>query len=416
MLLWSSSNTLKSETRVLPLSTHTKIPSGIPEFKYLGVLLNRGGCMKHAASQWASALGKATSEVRRKARELNVHRQVGTMLRLYQCYAVPAGVYGSQLWGPSHLSAAHEKRFSSSIERRRLSFLRCLLGLREATDRMVVLREAGQKPLQVYWWKAVLRFYCKIRDPARVGASPLLTNAFLSDRVLYAMGRPANCWTGELVEALRSLGDEATSFVNRVLTGEPLDRSSALKLVKRVLMEEPWSDDSRVKRLEYRDRCLGADATAAPRIPAFADLDVSRHVVRQVARFRCGSTYLAVETGRWTNPRTPRTDRVCTRCSEQWCVLKGMLGWTGVLGRDGRPVDDEHHALFECESTIGCRTQHWAQGIPPQLGALSGMMREACESHHVAQFISDCLDCCEQQQHAEVGNEGAPAEHPHQDP
>lgn len=374
--------------------------------------------MTYAAKQWAAALGKATHDVRRKARELNVHRQVGTLLRMFQCYALPAAIYGSQVWGPRHLLADTGQRFNSSVERRRLSFLRCVLGLREGTDRMVVLKEAGQKPLQLYWWRSVLRFYCKIRLPARTGSSPLLSNALLSDRVLHAMGR-SDCWTGELIAALRSLGDEGVVFASQVLEGEPIDMSSAMQLVQRVLMMEPWSEGSgRIKRLEYKERCLGAEAEASSsRIPAYVDLDVSKHVVRQVARFRCGSHYLGIETGRWTRPKTPRSDRVCTRCSEQWCVLKGMLGWSGTLGRDGRPVDDEHHALFECEASRGCRVDHWPQGIPPRLACVSGMLQEACESSQVAQFIADCLDRCEPDEHAVEADEGAAdAAHPHREP
>jgi hypothetical protein len=61
--------------------------------------------------------------------------------------------------------------------------------------------------------------------------------------------------------------------------------------------------------------------------------------VKQLIRFRTGAHYLAIETGRWSNPPTPRSGRSCTKCTR------------GV-------VEDELHFLFECTASSDIRQKY----------------------------------------------------------
>ena len=67
--------------------------------------------------------------------------------------------------------------------------------------------------------------------------------------------------------------------------------------------------------------------------------------VRRFARFRLGSHFLVVETGKFLNPYKPWSDRICTRCSADYVE-------TLECG-----VDDEHHLIFDCEAFSEARQE-----------------------------------------------------------
>ena len=343
--------------------------------------------MKHAAGHWAAAVSASTHNLWRKAGELKVSRQIGSMLRLFQAYVMPAGMYGAQLWGTAYLDVSAP--FQSSIEQRRLAFLRRLMGLRGSTDRFVLLHETGCKPFVLYWWGCVLRFYNKLVDVERQGSSPVLTDALASDCQLAAAGC-SSCWVAELCKALRGLGPEGDGWAQAVLDGRPLDAAGVRRAVGEALLVRPWQDEGAgAKRTQYGQLCN--PDRKQPRIPRYIDAALSRHQVRQIARFRTSNHNLRVETGRWDGE--PRRERVCTRCSSPWCDLRQELGWLGQAGAEGKPIDDETHALFDCEATSACRQGH--QHVYSRMGDLHWVMRElgtggVCED--TAQFVAACMD------------------------
>ena len=61
-------------------------------------------------------------------------------------YGIPAGMYASQVWGTVYLSEGSE--FGSQLQKRHLSSLRRILGVKNSTTNWAVLRKCGQEPLQ----------------------------------------------------------------------------------------------------------------------------------------------------------------------------------------------------------------------------------------------------------------------------
>ena len=49
---------------------------------------------------------------------------------------------------------------------------------------------------------------------------------------------------------------------------------------------------------------------------------------KEITRWRLSNHNLRIQTGRFTHPKTPRNERICTLCNET--------------------IEDEHHVLFEC--------------------------------------------------------------------
>ena len=69
----------------------------------------------------------------------------------------------------------------------------------------------------------------------------------------------------------------------------------------------------------------------------YVTLNMRRDHRRVLAKFRSCNLPLAVETGRYTKPKTPISDRLCKFC-------------------DGAAVEDETHFLIDCEFYISDTT------------------------------------------------------------
>ena len=79
------------------------------------------------------------------------------MLWLSKVYGIPAGMYASQVWGTVYLSEG--SGFGSRLQKRHLSSLRRILGVKNSTTNWAVLRECGQEPLQFFWFRASISFF-----------------------------------------------------------------------------------------------------------------------------------------------------------------------------------------------------------------------------------------------------------------
>ena len=265
----------------------------------------------------------------------------------------------------------------------------------------MLLREAGCKPLLYYWARSVFRFAAKLGEgpgEGHTGASPLMPDVLTSDLVLAGWGaQGAGSWSAEVAAALRALGPSGPAWADSFLAGGPLDRTQVLQAVSRALNDSPWGPANvSSKRAQYQGLCGEVKPGEPPRLPRYVSMDgISRHEVRQLARLRTSCHNLELERGRWAD--VPWSERVCTRCSGQWCQWRqalGPQGWRGDLGAGGRPIDDEFHLLFECEATSAVRAHvrrlwegNWAAGH-----AVRRLMGEMESKVELARYAAECMD------------------------
>jgi len=80
-----------------------------------------------------------------------------TSLWLAKTYVIPAGMYGSQVWGTGFLQAGRE--FSSPLSMLHLHFLKGTLGVKQSTTNWAVLRECEHEPLQFYWFRSAVKLF-----------------------------------------------------------------------------------------------------------------------------------------------------------------------------------------------------------------------------------------------------------------
>ena len=77
--------------------------------------------------------------IRRFVREHALVDRPHTSLWLAKTYVIPAGMYGSKVWGTGFLQAGRE--FSSPLSTLHLHFLKGTLGVKQSTTNWAVLRE-----------------------------------------------------------------------------------------------------------------------------------------------------------------------------------------------------------------------------------------------------------------------------------
>eukprot|EP00983_Pelagomonas_calceolata_P065011 1148403-Pelagomonas_calceolata.AAC.1 len=80
--------------------------------------------------------------IRQFVREHASGDRLHVLLWLRETYLVPAGMYASQVWGTEYVDEGQE--FSS---------------VKRATTNWAVLREYGHVPLQLYWFKSIIKMY-----------------------------------------------------------------------------------------------------------------------------------------------------------------------------------------------------------------------------------------------------------------
>jgi hypothetical protein len=125
--------------------------------------------------------------IHRFVREHALADRLHTFLWLAKTYVIPAGMYGSQLWGTGCLQAGRE--FSSSLSTLHLHILKGTLGVKRFTLTGLYSENVDIKPLQFYcFWSAFKLFN-----------SMLNTNSDTLRRVVQAdlnlQLRSSACWT-----------------------------------------------------------------------------------------------------------------------------------------------------------------------------------------------------------------------------
>ena len=144
---------------------------------------------------------------------MNTLWQTGrTLLDLWlaKTYVIPAGMYGSQVWGTGFLQA--DREFSSSLSTLHLHSLKGTLGVEQSTTNWAVLRECGHEPLQFFWFRSAVKLF----------NSMLNTNSDTLRRVVQAdlnlQPRLSACWTAQLLSDFQRLRGREL-YVRAVQTG-----------------------------------------------------------------------------------------------------------------------------------------------------------------------------------------------------
>ena len=273
-------------------------------------------------------------------------------------------------------------------------FLRQLGGLRASVPRAVLLHEFGCKPLSRAWLRASVNYWNRV---AAMPQQRLLRRALGENVCMAAAGAPSGsaaarrwCWTDSFVATLRALGmaGAADSILAAAAGGAqqlPTLSLAEAEAAYDAIWGQQWADvrdvyprvapSNQVHLATHAAWFMEPGREGAPYLRASERVH-PQHLISLI-RFRVGSHWLRVETGRWRG--VPRAERVCTHCG------------TGA-------VQDEMHMVFECPAYLGQRRLHAQlfQGFGHWNGAAAGskcMQAFMAQSQHeVAAFVHGCME------------------------
>ena len=367
------------------------------EFKYLGFALHNRLSMESTAAPRARGLMAAMSEVVKVGKELGLARSPWAMVKLFQTYVVPSGMYGCQVWGTRY--AQFSRMFESELSKRHLRFLKRILGLPYSTSNWAVLAEVNCRPFHFYWVRALCRFHTRLLG----SNSPLLVDVAKADAALAAAGS-GDCWSAEFGRALESIackaGEEELggSWRASVFAGGNVNAGTITRTLEKAYEVDAWGgfdqvadvrehlrahqgeEGSRSKSLTYF-RWFKLSEPGWP--PYLRGLHRSRghSMLKQLARFRLGAHALRVESGRrqgelWES-------RTCQRCSH--AHLQSLAC----------QVDDEHHCIFDCAAFEHLRVS--IPGVQHLIASAAGCVRSfmAGDATVVRNYVAACMDALE---------------------
>jgi sorting nexin-29 len=368
----------------------------VEEFRYLGLTFNSKCNMTYAADQWAGPMMGAIRECFKQAHTLSARHMPHVLLRLFQTYAVPYGMYASQVWGTQYLRPGHA--FKCSIQTRHLGFLKYVAQVKRTVASSVLLDEMCQRPFQYYWLRSVVRFWNSLLDTAPKNS--LIDAVVRSELHLSRQAGCKQCWCAQLRLALREYGleqeDRNISMLSKVGVQNCMNAWQANFLSDL----STAVGDPRDANLQGKRKLCTYNAYFRLQhhhivgnwwqLPFYlrAGLSLSRNEVKNMARFRLSSHNLLVERGRYTNLQWQ--DRQCTRCAAG-----------GILDC----VDDEVHAVFECIATEGLRNANMELF---EVGGqdLHSLMRVA-DQIRLAKFVSKVMDCVDDSLEGDGGPQAA---------
>ena len=310
-------NELKTKFMVFGMEEHVQLTfkgkdiEQVNEYKYLGNIFNAvsratGDTFRSNHEYLCTKARQAIFSLQKKA------RHAGTLppqclIYLYQSLVQPILLYGSEVWGANAKAAA-------SIDKILLWYLRIILHVKATTSNLITIGECGVIPPSVLSHISVLTYFIRLRHMPDTSITKVVFDE---------------------MERLHGLGFETWyTRVWKLAESYNIDlHDTEINDNKKVIKQRL------VNCFKDRWRHQIHDTTNNPILRTYCRIKEDFHIEKYlvavknpkyriaIAKIRASSHTLEVERGRYTNPKTPLTDRVCTVCNE---------------------VEDEEHFLVNC--------------------------------------------------------------------
>ena len=278
----------------------------VKQYTYLGIPFGgKGRKVLGEAQKWAAKKGeRASLALQRRCSEIGIESP-HLKLQLFHALVKPILLYGSEIWGIGEKINEIEKVF--------INFLRRTLGVRRSTPKSFMWRETGEMPLQVTILKQAMKYFERMED---LSSERVLTKAWseCNKKATNLEG-----WRFEVMSEVRRI----THGMVEITDAKQLDVKQVMKTIKQTIWTA-WQQEESSKSKWYNSlkRSEGSEKYLK---------DIHNSTLRNcLSRFRLGSHWLEVESGRWQ--RKLREDRICNTCEH-----------TNVA-----QVEDEEHMVKTC--------------------------------------------------------------------
>ena len=232
-------------------------------------------------------------------------------LKMFDTYILPILEYHSELWLRNNPTG--------DLENIQLRYLKSLLSVRTQTPTLAVYAETGRYPLYVRQRLSCIKYWARLE---RLDKSDILYKCLMIQKELYS-NRQSN-WYSKVEHILSSYNiviDDSMSCHQMVSRAKVLIYSNEQEKIMTEINDSTMHPKLRTYKLFKSDF----------RLEPYLTLNLNKKIYTKIARFRCSSHSLKIETGRHERPILPVENRICDKCNTN-------------------EVEDELHCLITCTS------------------------------------------------------------------
>jgi hypothetical protein len=294
----------------------------VQEYKYLGILFRASGSLSPARQNMHDRALKAVFKLKSCTSDSNLPPTLA--LKLFDQVIKPICLYGSDIWGIEDLTTRKYSKpdnfdscfYNMPVESIQLSFCKYALGVSRKATNAAVMGELGRFPLGIDVVANIISFW---NHATSKSANHFLAEAVEVSKDLDSSGKTS--WVSFLSNLLNILGED--SNLNNI---HPKSIVKKLKCRfvnhwKHSLQNDPNPSGGKLSTFRTFKTSFGFEQY-------LSEVKNDSHR-RSLAKLRCSNHKLAIETGRYTRPLTPRNDRLCQLCHSG-------------------EVEDEGHFLLSC--------------------------------------------------------------------
>jgi Reverse transcriptase (RNA-dependent DNA polymerase) len=351
-------------------------------YKYLGITFYGVKQLMWTAKQQAVSANQAAGGMTMFYKKTLADKNVWLVLSLFKAVVMPSLMYGCEVWGTCLLSGGVHGD-TDVLSRMRLAFFRSLLGVRNSTSSIAMLRELGEYPLLMLVVRQLVKFWNKVMS--EMPRDSLISIALLSSQRRAASSPVQVTWFSQLHTFLSSIG--CSEFV--------CDEEGAAVLfdLKRIMGVMRGTYHAQFRNLPNPQDAVSKDlklatyhhwfAGSLPEdseewvISGYLRKCMKYKLVKKLSRFRLGSHDLRIELEKRKHEsvKADLRSRFCLRCHSH-------------------VVDDEYHAVFECNTFAVQREQYPAifQVYEGQEG-MSEMFNDKSVSSSLARYLASISIC-----------------------
>ena len=311
----------------------------VETFEYLGLFFHETRGLSCGMEQLVASARKALFAMLASCRRLHIH-DPRLRCKLFDALVRPVLSYACEVWAVTGNTTALKQ-----LEQVHKTFLRSLLGLPENTTAKFVYAEFGRTPLKHFWWKQCMKYLQRLHS---------MEDTRLCKLALVAACSNNTSWRKGLDQRFAKLDIEPPAL------GEEFDPSAAIAASQSMYTDWTMNPDP-----DNHKHATYYSLKVHHRFEPYIHEAKNFHLRKLLAKFRTGSHWLHVQTGRYHN--IAYEQRSCPTCSNV--------------------LEDETHAIFVCPDYADARVKF------PDLFECEGSLQAFFTRnpvHRIALYLTEC--------------------------
>jgi len=307
----------------------------VESYKYLGhVIGNKKNMHANMSEHVATQARKAIFALNGDTKASLGYIPPKLALKMFDTYILPILEYHSELWLRNNPV--------TDLENIQLRYLKNLLSVRTQTPTLAVYAETGRYPLYVRQRLSCIKYWARLEH---LDKSDILYKCLMIQKELHS-ARQTN-WYSKVEHILSNYDiavDDCMSCNQVISRAKLVIYTHEQEKIMTGISDSAMHPKLRTYKLFKSDF----------RLEPYLDLNLNKRIYTKIARFRCSSHSLKIETGRHERPIVPVEHRICDKCTSN-------------------EVEDELHCLITCNSHHRARSTLFltVSNFIPDLASLS---------------------------------------------